>query len=175
MKNRVMEVTYTLPVTADFCSGDIYIRFLSGRHYLYEHHHCGCGYHSVVHFEVKSRPGLALPPGQVPPDQVQAWAGIPSRSSPGLGWHSLQVKSRPGLAFPPGQVQAWADIPSRSSPCLGWHSLQVKSRPGGLAFPPGQVQAWAGIPSRSRPSRSSLGGLRHSCWSSLYLPACSWN
>ena len=44
-------------------------------------------------------PGLAFPPGQ-----VQAWAGIPSRSSPGLGgWHSLQVKSRPGLAFPPGQ------------------------------------------------------------------------
>ena len=31
---------------------------------------CGCRYLSVVHLEVKSRPGVAFPPGQVSPGQV---------------------------------------------------------------------------------------------------------
>ena len=59
---------------------------------------CGCRYHSVVHLEVKSRPGLAFPPGQVPQGQ-EVW-GVCSmhggqvyicQPTPGidLGWTAI--------------------------------------------------------------------------------------
>ena len=73
----------SLLVTAqDFCSSNIYISFLLASHSF------------ILQLRISFNSS--------PRGQVQAWAGSPLRSSPGLGWHSLVVKSGPGaeLTFP---------------------------------------------------------------------------